>query len=169
MPLERFNHQDAAQLKQFLQHCVHIPRWAEEISAARPFTSATAVLAFAKQQAHTWTWDEVLGALNTHPRIGEKKAQAELSAQEQAFSAREQAAAHTHDHTLQAALYAGNVAYEQRFGYIFLIKAAGLTSHDILAALQRRLTHDPHTEQQIVKQQLIAIALLRLEQEFSHD
>lgn len=46
----------------------------------------------------------------------------------------------------------------------FLIKAAGLSSDDMLNALQQRLNHDLETEKNIVHQQLAAIALLRLSQ-----
>lgn len=165
MQLNQFNQQP---IQEFLEHCVKIPRWADEISAARPFNAVADVLDFARQQANTWTWQEILQALNTHPRIGEKKAQAALSAKEQEFSAREQAAAQADQTTLDAILQ-GNIAYEERFGYIFLIKAAGLNSTEILAALQARLTNDASTEQHIVKQQLIEIALLRLQQELTHD
>jgi 2-oxo-4-hydroxy-4-carboxy-5-ureidoimidazoline decarboxylase len=166
MQLSQFNQQP---IQDTLQHCVNIPRWADEIVNARPFLSVQAALDFARQQANTWTWQEILAALNTHPRIGEKKAQAELSAKEQAFSAREQAAAQQSDQKTLDALLQGNLNYEARFGYIFLIKAAGLSSQQILAALNRRLNNDATSEQAIVKQQLIEIALLRLEQELEHD
>lgn len=165
MQLSQFNQQP---IQEVLQHCVKIPRWASDISAQRPFASRQAVLDFAEDAAQTWTWDEILQALNTHPRIGEKKAQADLSAKEQQFSAREQASAQADQATLDLILQ-GNLDYEARFGYIFLIKAAGLSSTEILTALQQRLQHDPLIEQQIVKQQLIGIALLRLEQELDHD
>lgn len=165
MQLNQFN-QTAVQ--EVLEHCVKVPRWANEILAARPFASKQALLDFAQQQANSWTWDEVLSALNTHPRIGEKKAQAHLSAKEQAFSEREQATAQADQTTLDLILQ-GNLAYEKRFGYIFLIKAAGLTSQEILERLQTRLNNPPQLEQQIVKQQLAEIALLRLQQELTDD
>lgn len=48
---------------------------------------------------------------------------------------------------------------------LFLIKAAGLSSDEILKKLQERLQHDLAIEKVIVHQQLSAIALLRLSQE----
>ena len=56
------------------------------------------------------------------------------------------------------------MAYEEKFGFIFLIKAAGLSSDQMLSALNQRLSHDIDTEKQIVHEQLAAIALLRLSQ-----
>lgn len=51
------------------------------------------------------------------------------------------------------------MAYEEKFGFIFLIKAAGLSSDQMLSALNQRLSHDIDTEKQIVHEQLAAIAL----------
>ena len=45
-----------------------------------------------------------------------------------------------------AAIAAGNAAYEQRFGRVFLIRAAGRSPEQILAELQRRLRNDDETE-----------------------
>ena len=58
---------------------------------------------------------------------------------------------------------AGNHAYEEKFGRVFLIRAAGRTATEILAALRTRLTHSPAEEDAIVAQQLREIAVLRLE------
>lgn len=168
MQLTAFNQQSPTQLENWLQHLVKIPRWATEISAARPFKNIDDLLLFAQQQTHTWTWSEVLAALNTHPRIGEKKAKNNLSAQEQKFSHQEQAVCQAQQNPkILAELEQGNRQYEQRFGYIFLIKAAGLSSEEILFSLHQRLNNDDNDEQNIVKQQLSEIALLRLTQELS--
>lgn len=164
MLLSEFNHAPSDQIKAFLKQCVHIPRWAHHLDLQRPFNQKKMLLDLADQQAKTWAWDEILAALNTHPRIGEKKARLGLSAEEQIFSNREQAAITLNQITLDA-LYQGNVAYEKKFGFIFLIKASGLDSEQILTALTYRLANDLETEKRIVHQQLLEIALHRLEQE----
>ena len=164
MQLSEFNQSQNGEVNELLKHCVHIERWGHELIQQRPFASTELLFQTARLQANTWTWDEILAALNTHPRIGEKKAQAALSAKEQVFSDREQAAV-TQDLTIQQALYEGNVAYEQKFGFIFLIKASGLHSQEILTALHSRLNNDLESEKHIVHQQLLEIAQLRLTQE----
>ena len=50
-------------------------------------------------------------------------------------------------------------------GFIFLIKAAGLSSNEILKKLNQRLQNNLAIEKVIVHEQLAAIALLRLSQE----
>jgi 2-oxo-4-hydroxy-4-carboxy-5-ureidoimidazoline decarboxylase len=61
------------------------------------------------------------------------------------------------------ALAEGNRAYEEKFGQVFLIRAAGRSREEILAALNTRLTHTPDEELAIIGQQLREIAVLRLE------
>lgn len=164
MQLVEFNQASSQDAISFLKHCVQIPSWSTEIAAKRPYASIEAVMEAAKQQAATWTWDEIKAALDNHPRIGEKKAQAELSEIEKNFSNREQSSI-TADEETQLALLKGNIAYEKKYGHIFLIKAFGLTSEDVLQALKYRLVNDPEIEKRIVHNQLAEIALLRLSQE----
>jgi 2-oxo-4-hydroxy-4-carboxy-5-ureidoimidazoline decarboxylase len=66
------------------------------------------------------------------------------------------------DAQLAARLQAGNVSYEAKFGQVFLIRAAGRTGQQILAALTERLANDPQTEARVVRDQLAQIAQLRL-------
>lgn len=164
MLLSEFNQANDGDINTLLKHCVHIERWGNEIALQRPYASMDALNEYAKKQADTWSWDEISSALNTHPRIGEKKAQAELSDKEQSFSNREQAKLGQDQETLDA-LFKGNIAYEKKYGFIFLIKASGLDSQQILTALNYRLANDPEIEKRIVHQQLSEIALLRLSQE----
>ena len=56
----------------------------------------------------------------------------------------------------------GNRAYEERFGRIFLIRAAGRSRPEILAELHRRLALTDDAEAAEVADQLRQIALLRL-------
>ena len=57
----------------------------------------------------------------------------------------------------------GNRAYEKRFGHIFLIRAAGRTAEEIVAALEARLANEPEAERRIAVAELREIARLRLE------
>ena len=92
------------------------------------------------------------------------KQKSNLNEKEQHFSNQEQAGISLDEQTQQALLQ-GNLDYEQKFGFIFLIKAAGLSSDEILKKLHERLKHDLAIEKIIVHEQLAAIALLRLSQE----
>lgn len=138
-----------------LARCLAVPRWVEEMLAGRPYPTSDSALGRATRLAATLTAAEVEAALSGHPRIGERAG----SGHDAEFSHREQSGVAT---TEQAALAAGNVAYEQRFDRIFLIRAAGRSGAEILAALDRRLANSDEDERAEVVGQLGEIAVLRL-------
>lgn len=164
MHFTEFNQLDEESACLLLKQCVAIPTWGSYLCRQRPYDSATQLYHHAAQQAQSWSWTEIAAALAQHPRIGERKAGADLSDKEQQFSAQEQAQLQ-HDAQTTAALYAANQRYEAQFGYIFLIRAKGRDSLEILAELERRLGNSAAAEQLEVKQQLAEIAVLRLQQE----
>jgi len=61
----------------------------------------------------------------------------------------------------------GNRQYEDKFGHIFLIRAAGRSAEEILACLQQRLQNSAGRERVETAIQLREIALLRLRQGLS--
>jgi hydroxyisourate hydrolase len=83
------------------------------------------------------------------------------------MSRSEQSGVDQRDAETVAALAEGNRAYEEKFGRVFLIRAAGRTAEEMLTALRERLGHTPEQEEPIVAQQLREIAVLRLEQSLS--
>ncbi|WP_084101764.1 2-oxo-4-hydroxy-4-carboxy-5-ureidoimidazoline decarboxylase [Demequina sp. NBRC 110051] len=141
-----------------LLSCLRIRRWADEI-VGQKFDTLEALLEASERSAAHLTEAEVDEALAAHPRIGERHAG---EGAEAAFSASEQAASQDPDAALAARLAAGNAAYEERFGRVFLIRAAGRSREEILAELERRLANDPLTELNETSEQLRLIAALRL-------
>ena len=158
MELTDFNTAPADQAAELVRACAHVERWVAEIVAGRPYASVEDVVAAAEQRANPWTDEEVDSALARHPRIGERAGGQDADAQ---MSRREQSGVST-DADTQTRLAEGNAAYEARFGHVFLIRAAGRSAEEILAALQERLTHTPDHERRIAAQQLREIAALRL-------
>ena len=78
------------------------------------------------------------------------------------MSRSEQSGVDPSDAAVQQALREGNLAYEERFGRVFLIRAAGRSADEVLSALRERLQNDADAEDRIVAEQLREIALLRL-------
>jgi len=159
MELAEFNQVDRESAIVALRPCVDVTRWCEEVVDQRPFAELDALVAAASEAASPFTSDEIEAALAHHPRIGER---ADGESREASMSRSEQAGVDPADAAVQAALREGNRAYEERFGRVFLIRAAGRSADDILAALQDRLTHTDDEEDRVVAQQLREIALLRL-------
>jgi 2-oxo-4-hydroxy-4-carboxy-5-ureidoimidazoline decarboxylase len=157
--LESFNTAPAERAAEVLAACNAAPRFAEEVLAGRPYPSAAALVARAGEVSRSLSWDEVTTALAAHPRIGDRVAG---SSAEAAASRREQSAMGTADDRLRAAVLEGNRAYEERFGTVFLIRAAGRSAEEMLAELQRRLGNPPDEERAEVTEQLAQITALRV-------
>ncbi len=157
--LTAFNTARFADAEAMLRPCLDIPRWYNEIAGARPFAAAGELLSFAELAAPDFTRAEIDGALAHHPRIGERPAG---SGTEAAFSRSEQASVSGLD-SVQGRLAAGNRAYDEKFGHVFLIRAAGRSAAEILAALEERVQHTPEEELPVIAAELREIAILRLE------
>ncbi|UNX54897.1 2-oxo-4-hydroxy-4-carboxy-5-ureidoimidazoline decarboxylase [Georgenia sp. TF02-10] len=162
--LARFNAAPTPDAEQLLLSCAAVPRWAAAVAADRPYPDVDAALAAARTAADSWTDAEVDAALARHPRIGERPQGSDADA---AHSRREQAGVDAGDAELARRLAEGNRAYEERFGHVFLIRAAGRSAEEILAALEQRLGNDPATERRVAAEQLREIAVLRLRGELA--
>jgi 2-oxo-4-hydroxy-4-carboxy-5-ureidoimidazoline decarboxylase len=158
--IDEFNRLVDGEARALLRHCLTVQRWVHDVAAARPYADRTALLARAATAAAKLTDDEMDEALDGHPRIGERAG----AGHDAEFSEREQARVRDLDGDSAKALTEGNRAYEARFGRVFLVRAAGRDTTEILAELRRRLHNDEQTERGEVVQNLREIALLRLEQ-----
>jgi len=143
-----------------LHACLAAPAWVDALVDARPHRTAAGWLAAAGAAYAALPDGAVLAALAAHPRIGASPAGAGADA---AASRREQAQVTAAGDDVKAAIAAGNRAYEERFGRVFLIRAAGRTPAEILAELTRRLTASDDAELAEAREQLRQITLLRLE------
>lgn len=157
MQIAELNQLTADEAAAVVRSCVAIEAFVAALVAARPYDDLDALLATATAHAATWGEPEVDEALADHPRIGER-----TSGQ----SGREQAGVGD-DAELHRRLREGNRRYEERFGRIYLVRAAGRSGEEMLALLEQRLTHDPETELRVTSEQLAEITLLRLEGRFT--
>ena len=142
-----------------LHACCAASAWLSRMSLARPFPSATAALDLSDDLVLGLDDSGVAQALDAHARIGERRLG---STTEDRWSRSEQAGALAVDTDVQQRLAEGNRRYEERFGRVFLIRAAGRSAEEMLAALDERLTHDDDTEAAVVRRELAEIVRLRL-------
>jgi 2-oxo-4-hydroxy-4-carboxy-5-ureidoimidazoline decarboxylase len=154
--LDEFNALTADEAVEVVRPCADIPAWIDEVVAARPYGDLGELIDVAQVAAEGWSDAEVAAALAHHPRIGERAAG---DGAEAAMSRSEQSSVSG----LEAEIASGNRAYEEKFGRIFLIRAAGRSASEVLDQLTTRLGHDAETEAAVVAEQLKEIALLRLE------
>ncbi|WP_203217938.1 2-oxo-4-hydroxy-4-carboxy-5-ureidoimidazoline decarboxylase [Nocardia terpenica] len=156
LPISTINALPADAWSASLKAVVGVAEWVDAVGAARPYADRAALVDLAERAALALTDAQVRAALAEHPRIGGATAPGSRAASEQS-------GVDAADTDLAERLRAGNAAYEERFGHLYLVCAAGRDGRELLADLTERLTHDPETEIGVTRGELAAIARKRLE------
>lgn len=150
-----FDTVDADEAIELMLACARIGWWAEAVADGRPYGTREQLLSKADELAAVWSWEDVEGALAAHPRIGERPS----GGGEAALSRAEQSGV---DGSLTVELRVVNEAYEERFGRVLLVRAAGRSADDILRIALRRLRMDERSDRLAATKELRDIALRRL-------
>jgi allantoicase len=145
-----------------LRQCCGSKRWAEQLSNDRPYSTFDTLITHADRLWWSLTPDDWLEAFRSHPKIGEQKASDNVSAQSSQWSGQEQSGVSSASQSTVNSLASLNRAYEEKFGFIFIICATGKTSEEMLAALKDRLQHDSDTELHLAAAEQAKITQLRL-------
>src|SRR5215210_3725381 len=142
-PIGKLNRLSMDEARAALRACCGSTRWASEVAALRPFWDVGQLLNIGGRVWRERPREDWLEAFHAHPKIREKKAEKETGAEARAWSEGEQARAReASDETLDA-LAEANHEYEERFGFIFIVCAAGKTADEMLALLRGRIDNDP--------------------------
>jgi 2-oxo-4-hydroxy-4-carboxy-5-ureidoimidazoline decarboxylase len=157
--LETFNTGPADRVEEALRSCNAAPSFAPTVTAGRPYPSADALVARAEEVSRALPWAEVGAALAAHPRIGQRV----LGASAEATASRnEQSGMTTAADSVRSAMVEANLAYEERFDQVFLVRASGRSAEEMLAELHRRLGNSAEEERAEVTEQLAQITGLRV-------
>ena len=113
---------------------------------------ATADEAFRAMEVDDW-----LEAFVAHPRIGERRGH--QNAAGEAMSSREQAGV---GDAVRHELAELNRRYEEKFGFTYIVRAAGRTGEEMTELARARLANDPKEEIEVAAGQQREITMLRL-------
>lgn len=147
--------------KELLQ-CCGSRRWAQEMANRRPYQSLETLIKAASEVWWSLQPNDWLEAFRSHPKIGDKKAAESVSAQSREWSGQEQAGTSNASEETVDSLGKLNRAYEQKFGFIFIVCASGKTSEVMLSVLRERLNNQSKAELQIAAGEQSKITELRL-------
>ena len=162
MDLELLNANGRAEAEHALLQCCGSSRWAREVTAARPYESLEALITRAGEIWWSLEPGDWLEAFRSHPKIGEKKADGQVSEQSRQWSGQEQSGVRDASQETVDVLAMLNRTYEEKFGFIFIICATGKTSEEMLSALRERLENDATRELTIAAAEQGKITELRL-------
>lgn len=162
MSLEGLNALPAGEASQEFLKCCGSKRWAEAMTARRPYESIEELTRTANEIWWSLEQSDWLEAFRSHPKIGEKKAAKTVSEEAQKWSGQEQAAVQAASQQTLDSLAKLNHDYEGRFGFIFIVCATGKSAGEMLALLRERLQNDIETELPVAAAEQAKITEIRL-------
>jgi len=161
--LRKLNEASEDQARELLMRCCGSRRWADGMLSQRPFHSRAQLCGHA--EVVWWGLGDAdwLEAFSHHPRIGADVAKLrEKYASTADWSSGEQAAVGQATEETLKALAEGNKAYEQRYGFIFIVCASGKSADEMLALLQSRMHRERDSELRVAAGEQVKITRLRL-------
>jgi len=159
--LSAWNEAEAQAALDAMLACCGARRWATGMVALRPIANIADLSAAADRIWSTMKEADWMEAFACHPRIGERKT-AHTSTKSAAWSQQEQSSANNAAERVLAELEKGNLLYEQRFGFTYLVCATGKSAEEMLAILNRRLVSDRAAELIEAAEQQRQITQIRL-------
>jgi 2-oxo-4-hydroxy-4-carboxy-5-ureidoimidazoline decarboxylase len=159
--LAAWNDLDAVAAAREILPCCGSLAWAQAVTARRPLRSPQGLF---EESDRIWARladDDWREAFDSHPRIGQQHARA-ATAESLAWSSEEQRGAVSPDEATKLTLAEGNRRYEEKFGRIFIVCAAGKSAAEILDLLTTRMRNDAATEMLEAAEQQRQITQLRL-------
>lgn len=132
-------------------------RWVEAMVAGRPHENAAALFAAADEAFDGLAVDDWLEAFAAHPRIGERRGHQNPVGE--AMSRREQAGV---GDAIREELADLNRRYEEKFGFTYIVRAAGRTGEELVELARLRLGNDRDEEIEVAAGQQREITMLRL-------
>lgn len=142
MTLDTLNTLPDNEARDVFTRCCASTRWVDAMVARRPFTNGDALLGALDQ-----TWCEMneadfLEAFLAHPKIGDVNSLRKKYANTQAMASGEQSGVNGANEAVIKRLAEGNQAYEEKFGFIFIVCATGKSAAQMLALLDARLPNN---------------------------
>ncbi|MEV7391192.1 2-oxo-4-hydroxy-4-carboxy-5-ureidoimidazoline decarboxylase [Streptomyces sp. NPDC091215] len=129
--------------------------WARRLLAARPYATPESLYSASDAAMADLTGADLEEAMAGHPPIGRPRPGDPTSAREQSGMA---GAAEG----LKAEMLELNLAYQEKFGHVFLICATGRTGEEMRDAVKERIGNAPGQEREIVRTELGKINRIRL-------
>jgi OHCU decarboxylase len=159
--LSAWNEAEAQAALDAMLACCGARRWATGMVALRPIANIVDLSVAADRIWSTMKEADWMEAFACHPRIGGRRA-AHASKRSAAWSQQEQSSANNAGERVLAELEEGNLLYEQRFGFTYIVCATGKSAEEMLAILNRRLASDRAAELIEAAEQQRQITQIRL-------
>ena len=163
MDLQQINNLDKGKAHHLFMQCCTSERWVKKMVSGRPYIDCNSLRETADQYWDQMTEQDYLQAFEGHPKIGDVNSLNAKYANTKELASGEQAGANRASDQTIIALADENRAYEEKYGFIFIVCATGKGAEDMLNLLRDRLKNDRHRELGIASEEQRKILHLRLE------
>lgn len=163
MTLIALNNLRSEERKQELHKCCGAEAWVERINALFPFSTKEDLLQKADEVWNQLSESDWLQAFRYHPKIGDVTSLKEKFASTAKWAAGEQSSVQEASQQTIEELAEGNKAYEEKFGFIFIVCATGKSAEEMLEILKSRLPNTNGIEIKIAAAEQAKITKIRLE------
>lgn len=153
--LARFNALEEHAAAAVLHEACASAEWGRRLLDGRPYAAVEDLFAASDAAMAELGEADLAEAMAGHPPIGRPK-------QGDPTSAREQRGMAGASDTLKAEMLELNLAYQAKFGHVFLICATGRTGEQMRDAVRDRIGNAPEREREIVRTELGKINRIRL-------
>ncbi|MFD8328728.1 2-oxo-4-hydroxy-4-carboxy-5-ureidoimidazoline decarboxylase [Streptomyces lydicus] len=153
--LARFNTADDSTARAVLHEVCASRVWGSKVLARRPYATTDALFAASDAAMAELTAEDLAEAMAGHPPIGRPKPGDPTSSREQSGMAGA-------SDELKTEMLELNLAYQEKFGHVFLICASGRTGEQMRDAVRNRIDNAPEQEREIVRVELGKINRIRL-------
>lgn len=165
MTIAEFDHLPVEKKKELLLQCCGSSEWVSKMVSALPVEDLVDLLEVAEEKWNECGESAWREAFTHHPAIGDVNS-LQRSENTRALAAAEQAGVQTAGAGTQEELAEFNRAYREKFGFIYIVCAAGRSGESLLGDLRSRINNGPAEELHNAAAEQLKITKLRLEKLF---
>ena len=162
MTIESLNSLTNPEANKQFELCCGAENWIQKMNQNRPFQDGNEVY---KKAASIWfslSSNDWLEAFTHHPKIGDFDSLRKKFHNTKSISKNEQSGLNDAEKSILKDLAESNQLYEDRFGFIFIVCAAGKSADEMLALIKIRLKNNMDTEMLNAANEQNKITQLRL-------
>jgi 5-hydroxyisourate hydrolase/2-oxo-4-hydroxy-4-carboxy-5-ureidoimidazoline decarboxylase len=163
MTFKEFNQLKPGEAKVELLKCCGAEKWVDVLIEHFPFPDSDSLFQNATDiWYHQCTEKDWLEAFKYHPKIGDLSSLKKKYANSKEWASDEQSGVKTASEKTLESLAQVNQAYEEKFGYIFIVCATGKSANEMLQIAKTRLKNTTEVEIHLAMGEQQKITLIRL-------
>ncbi len=166
MTIAEFDHLAEEKKKELLFQCCGSKEWVNKMHTVFPVEDLVELLEAAEEKWYECNEDDWREAFEQHPKIGDINSLKEKFTNTAEWAASEQSGINISDENTLQEFTKANSDYEEKFGFIFIVCATGMSAEEMLTILKKRVNNSLEEEIKIAAIEQLKITKLRLEKLF---